>query len=94
VQRDALYLGEINASQELAWRKSIEVIEERASASKDAVAVCGRSQRGAHRRWLDCWPQAQGDAAYAAADIRELLVGPDAVAGAAAGSLLERPLAS
>lgn len=28
VQRHVLYLGEINGSQELAWRKSIEVIEE------------------------------------------------------------------
>lgn len=28
VQRHVLYLGEINSSQELAWRKSIEVIEE------------------------------------------------------------------
>ena len=28
-QRHVLYLGEINSSQELAWRKSIEVLEER-----------------------------------------------------------------
>jgi hypothetical protein len=28
VQRPALYLGEINSSQALAWRKSIEVLEE------------------------------------------------------------------
>ena len=28
VQRHVLYLGEINWSQELAWRKSIEVFEE------------------------------------------------------------------
>ena len=28
VQRHLLYLGEINSSQELAWRKSIEVFEE------------------------------------------------------------------
>lgn len=28
VQRPLLYLGEINSSQELAWRKSIEVLEE------------------------------------------------------------------
>ena len=27
VQRHVLYLGEINSSQELAWRKSIEVLE-------------------------------------------------------------------
>ena len=28
VQRHLLYLGEINSSQELAWRKSIEVLDE------------------------------------------------------------------
>ena len=27
VQRHVLYLGEINSSQELAWRKSIEVLD-------------------------------------------------------------------
>ncbi len=27
-QRPVLYLGEINSSQELAWRKSIEVFED------------------------------------------------------------------
>ena len=31
VQRHVLYLGEINGSQELAWRKSIEAFEEGAS---------------------------------------------------------------
>src|SRR5712691_2227050 len=28
VQRHVLYLGEINSSRELAWRKSIEVLDE------------------------------------------------------------------
>src|ERR1017187_10871079 len=28
VQRHVLYLGEINSTQELAWRKSIEVLDE------------------------------------------------------------------
>ena len=31
VQRQALYLGEINDTQELAWRRSIEVLEEGAT---------------------------------------------------------------
>jgi hypothetical protein len=31
VQRHVLYLGEINDSQELAWRRSIEVFEEGAA---------------------------------------------------------------
>src|SRR5208283_4139264 len=34
VQRHVLYLGEINSSQELAWRKSIEVLEEGSSAPR------------------------------------------------------------
>src|SRR6516164_5051233 len=33
VQRHVLYLGEINDSQELAWRRSIEVLEECAAKS-------------------------------------------------------------
>jgi hypothetical protein len=31
VQRHVLYLGEINDTQELAWRRSIEVLEEGAA---------------------------------------------------------------
>jgi len=34
VQRHVLYLGEINSSQELAWRKSIEVMEDGESAPR------------------------------------------------------------
>ena len=34
VQRHVLYLGEINSSQELAWRRSIEVLEEGSSAAR------------------------------------------------------------
>jgi len=34
VQRHVLYLGEINSSQELAWRRSIEVIEDGTSAPR------------------------------------------------------------
>jgi hypothetical protein len=34
VQRHVLYLGEINSSQELAWRKSIEVLEEGEAAPR------------------------------------------------------------
>jgi hypothetical protein len=33
VQRHVLYLGEINSSQELAWRKSIEVLDEDAPSA-------------------------------------------------------------
>jgi len=34
VQRHVLYLGEINSSQELAWRKSIEVLDEARQAPR------------------------------------------------------------
>src|SRR6202043_102673 len=34
VQRHVLYLGEINSSQELAWRKSIEVLDEQRQVSR------------------------------------------------------------
>jgi hypothetical protein len=34
VQRHVLYLGEINATQELAWRRSIEVLEDGAAAPR------------------------------------------------------------
>ena len=34
VQRHVLYLGEINGSQELAWRKSIEVLDESSQAPR------------------------------------------------------------
>src|SRR5256885_9949841 len=34
VQRHVLYLGEINSSQELAWRKSIEVLDESTHAPR------------------------------------------------------------
>jgi hypothetical protein len=35
VQRHVLYLGEINSSQELAWRKSIEVLDEGADRARN-----------------------------------------------------------
>jgi hypothetical protein len=34
LQRHVLYLGEINSSQELAWRKSIEVLDEGSQDSR------------------------------------------------------------
>jgi hypothetical protein len=38
VQRHVLYLGEINDSQELAWRRSIDVLEDGAAQPRAAVA--------------------------------------------------------
>src|ERR1700676_3847438 len=34
LQRHVLYLGEINGSQELAWRRSIEVLDEGTRAAR------------------------------------------------------------
>src|ERR1700674_2262225 len=42
VQRPLLYLGEINDSQELAWRKSIAIVEEGAPQPR-TLSLCGRT---------------------------------------------------
>src|SRR5260370_20036853 len=39
VQRHVLYLGEINDSQELAWRRSIEVLEDGAAQPRTLSLV-------------------------------------------------------
>ena len=39
VQRHVLYLGEINSSQQLAWRKSIEVLDEDCPQSARTIAL-------------------------------------------------------
>ena len=39
VQRHVLYLGEINSSQELAWRRSIEVLDDTAPAVPQTIAL-------------------------------------------------------
>ena len=46
VQRHVLYLGEINDTQELAWRRSIEVLEDGAARPRTLSAVSGRPRRG------------------------------------------------
>ncbi len=55
VQRAVLYLGEINSSQELAWRRSIEVFEEtgppepqRSRCSPRIADQHNRDHRGTH----------------------------------------------
>ena len=40
-QRHVLYLGELNDTPELAWRRSIAVLEERCGATPHAIAVSG-----------------------------------------------------
>ncbi len=52
-----LYLGEINSSQELAWRKSIEVLDEDAPCSaSNRAASGGCTGNGMDARRLPiCW---------------------------------------
>ena len=85
VQRHVLYLGEINDTQELAWRRSIEVLEEGAARPRtlslfpedrcEGLLSAGRI--GGPRR-------AVGVAAPPAAAVGRVLAGADAVAEAAA----------
>ena len=49
VQRQVLYLGEINDSQQEVWRKSIEVFEDGRSASTDRGAFPRRLRTVAGR---------------------------------------------
>ena len=44
VQRHVLYLGEINDSQELAWRRSIEVLECQGRCGGQARRIQSRSR--------------------------------------------------
>ena len=56
VQRHVLYLSEINSSQELAWRKSIDVLEDGVDRPRTLalfpVTSISRQRYGARNR--DC----------------------------------------
>src|SRR5215472_3243491 len=57
VQRHVLYLGEINDSQEVAWRRSIDVLEDGAALA-DASTVhvkLSQLQLRRPRQWGACW---------------------------------------
>jgi hypothetical protein len=70
-QRHVLYLGEINASQDLAWRKSIEVSDEAPTSRGHSrcfrkIAARGLDKFGAARTGLlrhlvITWRQGSGD---------------------------------
>ena len=64
VQRHVLYLGEINSSQEFAWRRSIEVLEDGESAPRTYALLPDESierlklramQLHRPRQWGACW---------------------------------------
>ena len=85
VQRHVLYLGEINDTQELAWRRSIEVLEDGAAQPRTLSLFPGRPLRGAAGGRLDRRRQAVGIApAPTTAMGARWLAGADAVARAAA----------
>jgi len=46
VQKHVLHLGEINDTQELAWRRSIEVLDEAADRSKTLSLFPGIAAKG------------------------------------------------
>src|SRR6266850_716253 len=82
VQRPLLYLGEINDSQELAWRKSIAILEEGALPAAHAVAVSGGPLRGIAAGCLDRSVAAKRTAVVPAAPVGRMLVGAELVARA------------
>src|SRR5215467_13717834 len=85
VQRHVLYLGEITDSQKLAWRRSIEVLED---AAAHTVAVSGRPLRRSAGGRLDRPRQAVAVAVAPAAPMGRMLAGADAVARTAARPVL------
>src|ERR1700732_3478601 len=78
VQRHVLYLGEINDPQEVAWRGGIA----------DTIAVSGRPCRGAAGGRLGGRRQIVGIASAPATAVGRVLACADAVARAAARSVL------
>src|SRR5436853_1666942 len=72
VQRHVLYLGEINDTQELAWRRSIEVLEEGAPQRgrcrcfrKTAAQGCWRTPRSSTSSCRSCSCAGHGNGARA-----------------------------
>jgi len=88
VQRHVLYLGEINDTQELAWRRSIEVLEEGATQPRTLSAVSGRPRRRSAGGRLDRPRQAVAVAVARATAVGRVLAGAAAVARAAARPVL------
>src|SRR6516162_2890267 len=88
VQRHVLYLGEINDSQELAWRRVDRGFGGRRRAAADAVAVSGRPLRRSAGERLDRPRQAVAVAVAPAAPMGRMLAGADAMARTAARPVL------
>ena len=74
-QRHVVYLGEINASQERAWRKSIEVLDEQADRPR-TLALFPEDRCEAKPGFLDC----------PAAPVAIALMSPPAMGGLLVGA--------
>src|SRR5271166_4739871 len=90
VQRPLLYLGEISDSQELAWRKSIAVLEEGSGGAAPPVAVPGRPLRGGAARRRGRPAEACRAAVVPAAAVGRVLAGGEPVARTGARPVLGR----
>src|SRR5439155_6104929 len=89
VQRPLLYLGEINDSQELAWRKSIAVLEEGAAAPRPlSLFPEDRCEGAARRRGRPA--EACRAAVVPAAAVGRVLAGGEPVARTGARPVLGR----
>ena len=84
VQRHVLYLGEINTSQELAWRKSIEVFAD-GPVRPSTVALFAEDRGEAVIGMSRLCACGFGDAAVRGAAMGGMLAGALVVGGVAAG---------
>ena len=73
VQRHLLYLGEINSSQALAWRKAIEVFDEDTGRSR-TLALFAAGPRPSRPRWRSLAPGSDRPAAVRPAAQRRTAV--------------------
>jgi len=85
-QRRVLYLGEINDSQQAAWRKTLEVFDEQKQQYRK-LSLFAEDRSGAARHRC-CTSEARSDAVAALAAIRELLVGMRVMEATGTGPLL------
>ena len=93
VQKHVLHLGEINDSQELAWRRSIEVLDEAADRPKTLSLFPEDRCEGLAARRLDRSAEALAASPVSAAAMGRLLAGAEPVGGVAARSVLGRAAA-
>jgi len=90
VQRQLLYLGEINDTQELAWRKSIEVLEEGAARPQTLALFAEDRCEGLLPDASIVRLKLSELRLYRPAAVGRVLAGADAVAGAGARPVVGR----